>query len=173
MNSIKYTALETEISKRLIGLGLRPQILGFTYLREAISLSCADATYATQITRKLYPEVAKKYGSSMSKVERAIRHAISTIYRHETNSEFIANMVEELRYAPTTVPAVGEGLTHTTVDTSSPNAHRMLLAIMGFADQGVAGSAHLVITYDANTRTMAVSCLPMQQGDQPLKPMGG
>ena len=92
-------------------------IKGYQYLREAIMMVVKDIDIINQITKQLYPEIATKYRTTPSRVERAIRHAIevawsrgqiervesifgytvSTSKGKPTNSEFIAMIADKLR----------------------------------------------------------------------------
>lgn len=109
--------LEMQITEILHSLGIPAHIKGFTYLRCAIGMSVSDPDVINYVTKMLYPGVAKTYGTTTSRVERAIRHAIEvawdrgdietlnryfgyTISRQRgkpTNSEFIAMIADKLR----------------------------------------------------------------------------
>lgn len=98
--------------------GVGPHLIGYKYITTAIQLSVFDRSYLEQVTSRLYPDVAKCYGSTGSKVERAIRHAIEsafdrgnlnyimnvfgyTMSPHKgklTNSEFISCCVNEITH---------------------------------------------------------------------------
>ena len=98
-------------------LGVPAHIKGYQYLREAIMMVVKDTEVINQITKQLYPEIACKYKTTPSRVERAIRHAIEVAWgRGEqsavenifgytvsaakgkpTNSEFIAMISDKLR----------------------------------------------------------------------------
>jgi len=98
-------------------LGVPAHIKGYHYMRTAIMMVVDDPELLNFITKQLYPEIAKKYYTTSSRVERAIRHAIEvawgrgkpeTINRifgytiHEgkgkpTNSEFIAMVADRIR----------------------------------------------------------------------------
>ena len=101
----------------LDGLPLSHALMGYRYIRTAVRLSIEDPTMLDGITKRLYPEIAKKHKSTSSRVERAIRHAIQTVWRREggaarfaelmgfpvdeskpTNSHFIASIVGRYRY---------------------------------------------------------------------------
>lgn len=107
--------LEKKISEKLRGLGIPPQLLGYRYLLEALMLIESDPTYIVRTTRRLYPEIAKKYNSTPYKVERAIRRAIESAYTFGpyeelmtlkykpnkdklSNSAFMAEILELLKY---------------------------------------------------------------------------
>lgn len=69
-------ALEIEISTLLHDLGIPSNVRGYKYIREAILLLYAHNHLTSLITKDIYPEIAKKYETTPSRVERAIRHAI-------------------------------------------------------------------------------------------------
>lgn len=109
--------LNTEITNILHEIGVPAHIKGYLYLREAIAMVYHNIEILGSITKILYPEVAKKYRTTSSRVERAIRHAIevawnrgnidtiSSIFSYTvslskskpTNSEFIAMIADRLR----------------------------------------------------------------------------
>lgn len=109
--------LETEITNIIHEIGVPAHIKGYMYLREAITLVVNDMELLSAVTKELYPAIAKKYNTTASRVERAIRHAIEvawsrgqvetinklfgyTIHNEKgkpTNSEFIAMVADKLR----------------------------------------------------------------------------
>ncbi len=109
--------LEREITAILHEIGIPAHIKGYLYLRTAILETFLDADYLGQITKVLYPEIAKRYMTTASRVERAIRHAIEVAWNRgnvdaideifsytisatkakPTNSEFIAMISDKLR----------------------------------------------------------------------------
>lgn len=109
--------LEIRITQILRELGVPAHIKGHNFLRYAIELVIRDPAYQEQITYMLYPEVAKEFDTTASRVERAIRHAIevtwdrgdldvlqkwfgysiSIVKGKPTNSEFIARVADTLR----------------------------------------------------------------------------
>lgn len=109
--------LETEITGIIHEIGVPAHIKGYMYLREAISMVVNDIELLSAVTKELYPSIAKKYNTTASRVERAIRHAIEvawsrgqvdtinklfgyTIHNDKgkpTNSEFIAMVADKLR----------------------------------------------------------------------------
>ena len=109
--------METQITKIIHQIGVPAHIKGYQYLRTAILLTVRDSEMINSVTKILYPSVAKKYQTTTSRVERAIRHAIEvawdrgdvdtlnsyfgyTISRQRgkpTNSEFIAMIADNLR----------------------------------------------------------------------------
>lgn len=109
--------LETRVTNILHEIGVPAHIRGYHYMREAIIMAINDIDVLNYITKELYPSIAKKCGTTPSRVERAIRHAIEvawsrgkvdvidslfgyTINNHKgkpTNSEFIALIADRLR----------------------------------------------------------------------------
>ena len=109
--------LDTEITEILHEIGVPAHIKGYMYLRESITMVYNNVEILGGITKILYPTVAKKYKTTSSRVERAIRHsievawnrgnvdAISKIFAYTisynkskpTNSEFIAMISDKLR----------------------------------------------------------------------------
>jgi len=109
--------LETEITNIIHEIGVPAHIKGYMYLREAITMVVSDMELLSAVTKELYPSIAKKYNTTASRVERAIRHAIEvawgrgqieainrlfgyTIHNEKgkpTNSEFIAIIADKLR----------------------------------------------------------------------------
>lgn len=109
--------LDTEITSILHEVGVPAHIKGYMYLREAIAMVYNNVEILGSITKILYPEIASSFGTTSSRVERAIRHAIeiawvrgnvdaiSDIFSYTisynkskpTNSEFIAMIADRLR----------------------------------------------------------------------------
>ena len=109
--------LENEITEILHEVGIPAHIKGYNYLRTAIMQTYADPEMLGQVTKILYPDIARFYNTTASRVERAIRHAIevawnrgntdaiddifaytvSAIKAKPTNSEFIAMIADKLR----------------------------------------------------------------------------
>ncbi|MGL4521888.1 MAG: sporulation transcription factor Spo0A [Bacilli bacterium] len=109
--------LDASITSIIHEIGVPAHIKGYMYLREAISLVYHDVEMLGSITKVLYPEIAVKFKTTASRVERAIRHAIevawsrgnyesiSALFGHTvsmskakpTNSEFIAMVADKLR----------------------------------------------------------------------------
>lgn len=112
-----HTDLEYVVTDIIHQIGVPAHIKGYHYLRTAILLSISDSEMINSVTKLLYPTVAKKYSTTSSRVERAIRHAIEiawdrgdldtlnsffgyTIHNSKgkpTNSEFIALIADKLR----------------------------------------------------------------------------
>ena len=109
--------IETQVTQIIHQIGVPAHIKGYQYLRTAILLTIQDSDIINSVTKILYPSVAKKYATTTSRVERAIRHAIEvawdrgdvdtlnsyfgyTIQNNRgkpTNSEFIAMIADNLR----------------------------------------------------------------------------
>ena len=68
--------LKVIVTNLLKQLGVPAHLKGYSYLRTAVEMTVKDPSLLDAITKELYPEVAKKYRTTSSRVERAIRHAI-------------------------------------------------------------------------------------------------
>ena len=109
--------LESTVTAIIHESGVPAHIKGYQYLREAIMITVEDMDVINAVTKVLYPEVAKRFGTTASRVERAIRHAIEvawdrgdleTLQKYfgytvsnakgkPTNSEFIAMIADRLQ----------------------------------------------------------------------------
>lgn len=109
--------MEAQVTKIIHQIGVPAHIKGYQYLRTAILMTISDNEIINSVTKILYPSVAKKYSTTTSRVERAIRHAIEvawdrgdvdtlnsyfgyTIQNNRgkpTNSEFIAMIADNMR----------------------------------------------------------------------------
>ena len=108
---------ELKVTDILHQIGVPAHIKGYQFLRDAILLTMNEPEYINAVTKRLYPEIAKKNGTTASRVERAIRHAIEvawdrgdieTLQKYfgytvnsakgkPTNSEFIAMIADRLQ----------------------------------------------------------------------------
>ena len=115
--NVYHNNLEISVTKLLHGLGVPSHIKGYQYIREGVILMYEKPDIVGAITKELYPEIANKYDTTVSRVERAIRHAIEVswnrgdidlmeeIFGHSvdydrakpTNSEFIVTVSDKLR----------------------------------------------------------------------------
>ena len=117
--SEKYSlqTLEEDVTEIIHEVGVPAHIKGYQYLREAIMMAVEDIESVSAITKVLYPSIAKKFHTTSSRVERAIRHAIevawdrgdletlqsyfgytvSGVKGKPTNSEFISMIADRLR----------------------------------------------------------------------------
>ena len=96
--------LETEVTEIIHEIGVPAHIKGYQYLREAIILTINDMDAINAVTKILYPEVAKKFSTTPSRVERAIRHAIEVAWDRgdvETLQRFFGYTVSGIRGKPT------------------------------------------------------------------------
>lgn len=113
----KEKNLEAMVTNIIHEVGVPAHIKGYQYLRDGIMMVVDDIEVINQITKQLYPELAKKYHTTPSRVERAIRHAIEVAWGRgqletvenifgytvsaskgkPTNSEFIAMIADKLR----------------------------------------------------------------------------
>lgn len=117
VESISEETLEAEVTDIIHEVGVPAHIKGYQYLREAIIMSVQDMDMLNSITKILYPSIAKKFDTTPSRVERAIRHAIEVAWSRgkmdtidemfgytinngkgkPTNSEFIALITDRIR----------------------------------------------------------------------------
>lgn len=88
---VEDSVLEHEITRILHDVGIPAHIKGYLFLREAIFRVYRHQNYLGQITKNLYPDIATKFSSSSSRVERAIRHAIEVAW-NRGNVDFIDNI---------------------------------------------------------------------------------
>ncbi len=115
--NLYHSNLQISITKMLHELGMPSHIKGYQYIREGISMIYNDPSLIGGITKELYPELATKFDTTVSRVERAIRHAIEVswnrgnwdymeeLFGHSvdidkakpTNSEFIVTVADKLR----------------------------------------------------------------------------
>ena len=117
LDAPKEMDLEAEVTNMIHEIGVPAHIKGYQYLREAIIMSVRDTSVLSSITKILYPGIAKQFGTTPSRVERAIRHAIEVAWSRgkmetldglfgytintgkgkPTNSEFIALIADKIR----------------------------------------------------------------------------
>lgn len=110
-------SMEAKITNIIHEIGVPAHIKGYQYLRDAILMVIEDVELLGAVTKELYPSIAKKYNTTPSRVERAIRHAIEVAWSRgkvdtinnifgytidtdkgkPTNSEFIAMVADKLR----------------------------------------------------------------------------
>ncbi len=116
-NTKKEDNLEALVTNIIHEVGVPAHIKGYQYLRDGIIMVVENIDVLNQITKQLYPDLAKKYKTTPSRVERAIRHAIEVAWNRgrvdimesvfgytvnankgkPTNSEFIAMIADKLR----------------------------------------------------------------------------
>jgi len=110
------TIIEIRIMDILKKVGMPPSLIGHNYAVQAVKFAIADPSYLRDITKRLYPDIAVMYGTTPSRVERAIRHAIEVVFDRGdmdyivsvfgntmatakgklTNSEFVAAVTNEV-----------------------------------------------------------------------------
>ena len=73
--------VKNDVAKILIQLGCNPAVLGYEYTKTAVSIVFENKEDWRQITKVLYPTIAKAHKTTPTKVEWAIRHALDTVYR--------------------------------------------------------------------------------------------
>ena len=108
--------LDEKITNIFITVGIPAHIKGYQFLREAIKMAIQEPEIINSITKRLYPNIAEKFDTSSSKVERAIRHAIEVAWNRgkieninslfgvkvysdnekPTNGEFIALVADKM-----------------------------------------------------------------------------
>ena len=116
-SGLRMPSLESAVTAIIHEVGVPAHIKGYQYVREAIILAVEDIEIINAVTKALYPAVAKQFGTTPSRVERAIRHAIEVAWdrgdletlQHyfgytvnsakgkPTNSEFIAMIADRIR----------------------------------------------------------------------------
>ena len=120
-----WEGLEAEVSVCLSRMGISAGLKGYHFVRQAVMMAVEDQEVLTGITKGLYPDIAKMYKTTASKVERAIRHAVSAAWKANgqqvyfeisgclmaekpTNGQFIAVMAEYFRIKNrTAIPKIG------------------------------------------------------------------
>ncbi len=115
--AVSQKMLDTTITGIIKEIGVPAHIKGYAFLREAIQMVYTDVDLLGSVTKVLYPDIAKKYNTTPSRVERAIRHAIEVAWNRgnydviskmfgytvhhlkskPTNSEFIAMIADKIR----------------------------------------------------------------------------
>jgi len=113
----ELSTIENDVTEIIREIGIPAHIKGYQYIREGIIMAINDMNMLNYITKLLYPSIAKKYKTTSSSVERAIRHAIEVAWGRgkievieemfgytvsagkgkPTNSEFIALIADKLR----------------------------------------------------------------------------
>lgn len=113
----EHNTIRKKITKIIHELGVPSNLKGYNYIREGIMLVYYDPTLSSKITKGLYPQIAEKYTSNESRVERSMRHAIEVSWNRgnwdmmedifgysvsidkakPTNSEFIVTIADMLR----------------------------------------------------------------------------
>ena len=117
VKKVQERDLEQDVTDMIHEIGVPAHIKGYQYLRESIMMAVEDNSMLSSITRVLYPTIAKKFQTTPSRVERAIRHAIEVAWSRgrmetldalfgytintgkgkPTNSEFIALIADRIR----------------------------------------------------------------------------
>jgi two-component system response regulator (stage 0 sporulation protein A) len=113
VSSVDVEMLIVDILKKV---GMPPHLKGYNYVVRAVLLCLSDSSYLDQITYRLYPDIAKEFDTTPSRVERAIRHAVEVVFDRGdpdyifevfgntmstkkgklTNSEFIATITNDI-----------------------------------------------------------------------------
>ena len=96
--------LETDVTNIIHEIGVPAHIKGYQFLRDAILLAVSDHDYINAVTKRLYPEIAKRNATTASRVERAIRHAIEVAWDRgdvDTLNSYFGYTIHNLRGKPT------------------------------------------------------------------------
>jgi two-component system response regulator (stage 0 sporulation protein A) len=116
LTNVYRMTVEEKVSKIFINVGIPPHVKGYAFLREGVLMAIDNPDIINNITKKLYPQIGKKYQTTASKVERAIRHAIEVAWNRgridsinailgvrayvgaekPTNGEFIALVADKM-----------------------------------------------------------------------------
>ena len=97
-------SMESKVTAIIHEVGVPAHIKGYQYLREAICIAVNDMDVINAVTKVLYPTVAKKFGTTSSRVERAIRHAIEVAWDRgdlETLQKYFGYTVNSTKGKPT------------------------------------------------------------------------
>ena len=114
---LRYNNIQMSITKILHELGIPSHIKGYQYIREGVGIIFEHPETIGGITKELYPELASRFETTVSRVERAIRHAIEVSWNRgdwhlmeeifgnsvdidkakPTNSEFMVTIADKLR----------------------------------------------------------------------------
>ncbi|MPN51106.1 hypothetical protein SDC9_198748 [bioreactor metagenome] len=117
LSEVDARNLEVEVTRMIHQMGVPAHVKGYQYLRDAIVSVVQEVSLLGAVTKESYPMIAEKYGTTASRVERAIRHAIELAWDRgniefmnhffgytinvdrgkPTNSEFIAMVADKLR----------------------------------------------------------------------------
>ncbi len=99
-----FSDLESEVSILLSRMGISASIRGYHFVRKAIIMAVEDEEVLVGITKGLYPDIAKHYKTTANKVERAIRHAIESVWKKNGPQVYF----EVAGYLPVTKPTNGQ-----------------------------------------------------------------
>ena len=106
----------------MVKCGFQARQKGYRYLREAVWIACQEPAVLTQVTKGLYPEVAKHFNTTDKQVERAIRNAIETAWTNgepEALKEFFGETYGDGTVRPTNTEVIGKmvGFFRNTVES--------------------------------------------------------
>lgn len=99
-----FRDLEGEVSVLLSRMGISASIKGYHFIRSAVVMAVEDQEALVGITKGLYPDIAKRYKTTASKVERAIRHAIESAWKKNGAAVYF----EVAGYLPSDKPTNGQ-----------------------------------------------------------------
>ena len=102
--------LKTRVTQIIHELGIPASIVGYRYVRHAIMLVVREPSLLNYVTKRLYPEVAKHFGTTGSRVERAIRHAIEVAWDRgnvDTLQKWFGWTISNMKSKPTNTEFIG------------------------------------------------------------------
>ena len=110
IKKLKTGISETAVSDILERIGISPAYTGFHYLKSAIFLALSDDTYLKALTKRLYPDVAKRYNTDWHRTERCMRYAIVKGWNEMINVDLrLRNKIfENIGGRSKAYPAIGQ-----------------------------------------------------------------
>lgn len=106
-DALHKPSLEEKVSKIFINIGIPAHIKGYNFLREGVMMTVETPSVINSITKELYPRIGKKFNTTASKVERAIRHAIEVAWSRG-RIDNINNILGVRAYVGSEKPTNGE-----------------------------------------------------------------
>ena len=103
LESTTPSDLETVVTHIMADIGIPAHLKGYKYVRKAIMMAVEDAEVLESMTKVLYPEVAKAFNTTPSRVERAIRHAVEVAWDRgqlDVLARYFGNSVDPMRGKP-------------------------------------------------------------------------
>ena len=101
---VSNSSVEVKVSELLHNLGIPSHVRGYKYIREGVMILYTSKNLVTMVTKDIYPEIAERFETTSSRVERAIRHAIEISWVRgdlKLMDELFGNSVDAERSKPT------------------------------------------------------------------------
>lgn len=101
---VSHSSVEVKVSELLHNLGIPSHVRGYKYIREGVMILYTSNNLVTMITKDIYPEIAERFETTSSRVERAIRHAIEISWIRgdlKLMDELFGNSIDVERSKPT------------------------------------------------------------------------